>query len=175
MFIYNTYFEPLSIFITQNNGTMADAQDVFQDVVVSFIHIVKKQKYRQESSVKTFLFSINRNIWYNELKRKGRQELRETRYELTNEQEDKNIGTILEQQESGHQLLKIMDTLGAICKKILHLFYYENYTIRDLLPVLGYENEQVVRNKKYKCLKKLEEMIEENKDFYQQLKKLLNG
>ena len=47
--------------------------------------------------------------------------------------------------------------------------------MKEILAALHYENEQVVRNKKYKCLKKLETMINENPALHQQLKNLLHG
>ena len=34
-----------------------------------------------------------------------------------------------------------------------------------------YENEQVLRNKKYKCMKSLEQMINDNQDLKTQFKK----
>lgn len=43
---------------------------MFQEVVVAFIDLVKKDKFRGESTVKTFLVSLNR--YYN--KKQGRQE-----------------------------------------------------------------------------------------------------
>ena len=61
------------------------------------------------------------------------------------------------------------------CKKILLLFYYENLSISEILDTLDYQNEQVVRNKKYKCLKELEQMITEKPLLKQTLKNLLHG
>jgi hypothetical protein len=47
--------------------------------------------------------------------------------------------------------------------------------MKDLRDELQYENEQVIRNKKYKCIKKLTDIIAENKGLSHQLKHLLNG
>ena len=174
-YIYNNYFEFLKLFIVQNKGNEQDAQDIFQEVIVSFINLVKQEKFRGDSSIKTFLYSMNRNIWFNELKKRERATLREKKYEqLTTVEENAMLNT-LEHKEASDQLIAIMDSLGENCKKILVLFYYENYSMKDLLEELDYENEQVVRNKKYKCLKKLEEMIFSKKGLSEQLKKLLNG
>ena len=60
-------------------------------------------------------------------------------------------------------------------KKILLLYYYENRSMKEILSELDYENEQIVRNKKYKCMKKLEQMIEEDGTLFQHLKNLLHG
>ena len=42
------------------------------------------------------------------------------------------------------------------------MFYYENLPMKEILEKTEYETEQVVRNKKYKCLKQLEQMLNEN-------------
>ena len=174
-YLYNNYFEFLKLFIVQNKGNEQDAQDIFQEVIVSFINLVKQEKFRGESSIKTFLYSMNRNIWFNELKKRERSTIREKKYEQLSTGEEKTMFNTLEHKEASDQLIAIMDSLGENCKKILVLFYYENYSMKDLLEELDYENEQVVRNKKYKCLKKLEELIFSKKGLSEQLKKLLNG
>ena len=75
--IYRDHFDSLSWHIMNNSGTRQDAEDVFQEVVVAFIDLVQKDKFRGESTVKTFLFSLNRYTWLNELKRRGRALVRE--------------------------------------------------------------------------------------------------
>jgi DNA-directed RNA polymerase specialized sigma subunit len=52
-----------------------------------------------------------------------------------------------------------MDKLGEGCKKILLAFYYENLSMKEILNTMNYENDQVLRNKKHKCLKQLEQLL----------------
>jgi hypothetical protein len=47
--------------------------------------------------------------------------------------------------------------------------------MKEILEATDYENEQVVRNKKYKCLKQLEQMISGNPTLKQNMKSLLHG
>ena len=47
--------------------------------------------------------------------------------------------------------------------------------MKKILETMHYENEQVLRNKKYKCLKQLEHMLEENPALKNTLKNLLHG
>jgi len=79
------------------------------------------------------------------------------------------------QKESARQLDEVMQRLGTNCLKILRSYYYDNLSIKEILEQLDYENEQVVRNKKYKCLKELDKMIGENPTLKTTLKNLLNG
>ena len=173
--IYRAYFNGLSWWVMNNSGSRQDAEDIFQEVVVSFIQLVQKDRFRGESSIKTFLFSLNRHAWLNELKRRGRAELREERYQKGQESIEDLAGNELIERETSNQVTGLLERLGATCKKILLLFYYENNSIREILTELHYENEQVVRNKKYKCLKQLEQLLEENPALKQQMKNILHG
>lgn len=174
-YLYRSHYEFLGRYVVSNNGDWDYAQDIFQEVMVAFINLVKAGKFRGESSIKTFLYSLNKNIWLNELKKRGRAQVREMKYETASEKTEYGINTALEAREANAGLLKVMDELGETCKKILLLYYYENQSMKEILTSFNYENEQVVRNKKYKCLKRLEELLANNKSLYHQLKNLLNG
>jgi len=174
-YLYRQNFELLSRYILNNSGSEQDAEDIFQEVIVAFVNLVKAGKFRGESSIKTFLFSLNKNIWLNELKRRGRAMVREEKYEKQNLQQDVTPDIALELQQTKSNLLAIIDQLGENCKKILLLFYYENKSMKEIVSHLPYENEQVVRNKKSKCLKKLEGLVLANKQLADQLKTYLHG
>jgi RNA polymerase sigma factor (sigma-70 family) len=174
-FLYATHFESLSSFVIHNNGNPDDAQDIFQEVIVAFIQLVRTNKFRGEASIKTFLFSLNRNIWYNELKRRKRAIDRNKNYDRLSRPDEEVVDRVIENREANQQILKLLESLGENCKKILLLYYYENRSMKEILSDLDYENEQIVRNKKYKCMKKLEQMIEEDGNLFQHLKNLLHG
>ena len=69
-YLYRHHYESLSWFVVQNGGSSEDAQDVFQEVMVAFVNLVRQGKFRGESIIKTFLLSMNRNTWFNELKKR---------------------------------------------------------------------------------------------------------
>lgn len=171
--IYREYFEGLSRFIMNNSGSRQDAEDIFQEVVLSFIDAVRKDKFRGESSVKTFLYSLNRHLWLNELKRKGRADKRELKYEHEQDRTEMDVSHFIAGREAKAQILQLVGRLGEMCKKILLMFYYEDLSMKEIVEQTDYENEQVVRNKKYKCLKQLEEMISADPLLKQTLKNII--
>lgn len=172
--IYRNHFESLSRYITNNSGSRQDAEDIFQEVLVNFIELVQKDKFRGESSIKTFLFSMNRHTWLNELKRRGRALSREEKFEKGQERVEMDTSHLIAEREEKAAIAALVSELGDTCKKILTLFYYENLSMREILEVSDYENEQVVRNKKYKCLKQLEQMLNTKPHLKQALKSLLH-
>jgi RNA polymerase sigma factor (sigma-70 family) len=172
-FMYENYYDTLKIYTVQNSGTEEDAQDVFQDALVAFIDVVKKEKFRGESSIKTFLYTINRNLWLNELKKRGRKLEREIIFEHQIDNIAKDILEKITENESRNEILHIVDTLGEKCKQILLAYYYENLSMKEILLQVEYETEQALRNKKSKCLKQLEEMLTLNPIMAKKLKSAL--
>jgi RNA polymerase sigma factor (sigma-70 family) len=171
--IYNQFAEPVNAFIMSKGGGLHDAEDIFQETVIAFIGIVNKGKYRKEATIKTFLISIAKNIWYNALTKKTRSTAREQLYDQGMEKESQDISHEIAAREVKKELSGLMDQLGESCKKILIMFYYENLSTREMLEKLPYENEQVVRNKKYKCLQQLSEIIKSRPGIVAQMNEFL--
>jgi RNA polymerase sigma factor (sigma-70 family) len=161
-------------FIMGKGGTEQDADDIFQETVVSFIDSVQKGKFRQESGIRTFLISISKHLWYNEIRRKQRAGNREKLFETDREHEEAGISEQMQDRELKNQLNKLLQELGESCKKILELFYYENLSMKEIVSHLHYENEQVVRNKKYKCLQQLTDKMKQNPLAAKHINELIN-
>ncbi len=173
LFLYQHYSEATRSFIMSYGGNEQDADDVFQETVVAFIDSVKKGKYRQEASVKTFLVSVAKHVWFNELKKKERAGFREKQFESTRDQQEQDVSHQIGDLEQKQQLRDLLSQLGEPCQKLLLLFYYENLSMKEITAHLPYENEQVVRNKKYKCLQQLTGMIKANPVIAEQLNALI--
>jgi RNA polymerase sigma factor (sigma-70 family) len=171
--LYRTQYKLTSVYIRQNSGTDQDAEDIFQEVILVFIDILKKDKFRGDSSVSSFLYALTRNIWLNELKKRGRSKQRDEVFEKAKDQTDLDVSHLIANRELKTQLMQTVQSLGETCKKILLAFYFENLAMREILKTLNYENEQVVRNKKYKCLKQLEQMLAARPALTKSLKSLL--
>lgn len=173
MFIYRQYSETISSFIIHNSGSEQDADDIFQETVVSFIDVVKKGKFRMEASIKTFLVSIARNLWLNELKKRERAGVREKSFETSKDASEMDVSHYIGDREIKQELRELLNQLGESCRKILILFYYENLSMKEMVSHLHYENEQVVRNKKYKCLQQLTGILKENPSIARQLSEII--
>jgi RNA polymerase sigma factor (sigma-70 family) len=158
-YLYRSHFIKANIYIKQNTGNQEDAEDIFQDVVVSFIQLVQKEKFRGDSSIGTFIYVLICNTWLNELKKRKRSKRREEKYENEKEKSEAGATEFIINREIKNQIVELIESLGENCKKILMAFYYDNLSIQEILLNLHYENEQVVRNKKYKCLQKLQEIL----------------
>src|SRR5262245_1099070 len=70
-FIYKNYYKSLENYILNNSGSEDDAADLIQETLVAFIDVVRQDKFRGESSVKSFLYSIIRNLWLSEMRKRS--------------------------------------------------------------------------------------------------------
>jgi RNA polymerase sigma factor (sigma-70 family) len=172
-FIYLQYYKSLEYYVLSNSGTKDDAQDVIQEVLVVFIDLIQQKKYRGDSSVKTFLYSLTRNLWISELRKQASTQKRNTVFETEKDTVDEDISVLLGRHESQKSVVALFGAMGEKCKLILTLFYYDELPIKEILEQTEYENEQVLRNKKYKCLKELTDAIKKSPTVYNSIKEAL--
>lgn len=172
--LYLTYFGLLSGYVKQNQGSPQDAEDIFQEVIVSFIEIVRQGKFRGESTIKTFLYSLNRFAWLNELRKRSKTLAREDKYGADLEQSEPDVSLMMANREAKKLVTDTIETLGEICRKILLAYYYENLSMKEILKLVRFESEQVLRNKKYKCMKSLEDLFSKDPTLAKQFKAALS-
>lgn len=170
--LYDHYFEGIVAQICANGGNREDGADVFQEAILALIEKVQSGQFRGESSIKTFLSAIARNIWLHELRTRGRRKKREGIYMHTEEKEEAPAVSISFSRKDDGDLMEVFSQIGDTCKKILTGFYYEDKSMKELLGLFNYQNEQVLRNKKSGCMKKLKELLINNTTLLNHLKSI---
>ena len=169
--LYENYFEGVVAQVCLKGGNREDGADIFQEAVLVLIEKVKTGQFRGESSIKTFLSAIARNLWLHELRTRSRRNNREVIYMNGEEKNEEPVHSFFN-ESSAKALTTVLSHVGDICKKILTGFYYEEKSMKDLLSEFNYENEQVLRNRKSKCMKKLKELLATDAALSENLKSL---
>ncbi len=172
-FIYRTYYRLLENYVLTNSGNTMDAEDIIQESLVVFIDLVQTDKYRGEASVRSFLYTITRNLWISELRKRASDAKRNGLFEANRTTEEDDVSSYIFYKEAQSTIGELFDRMGENCKRILTLFYYDNLSMKDILKQTSYENEQVLRNKKYKCLKELTDMIQQSPVVFNNIKSAL--
>jgi RNA polymerase sigma factor (sigma-70 family) len=172
-FMYDGYYRYLENYILQNSGNADDAADIIQETFLVFIKIVEENKYRQESGVKSFLYSIVKNLWITELRKRKSMGIRNEIFENTKESVSPDISHSLVRNESHQLIMELFQSLGEKCKNILLLFYYENLPMKEIMEKEDFSSEQVLRNKKHKCLKSMIEKVQADEKTYSTVKNAL--
>jgi RNA polymerase sigma factor (sigma-70 family) len=172
--IYQEYYGLLEKMVLQNSGNQADAEDVIQEVLVVFVEMVQKGKYQGKASIKSFLYTLARNRWISEIRKRGSADRRHEYYESEKDDTEADVSEYLVYKEGQQFIQQLFEQLGEKCQQILTLFYYGDYSMKEILEQTDYDNEQVLRNKKYKCLKTLISRVQQSPEIYDQLKNALH-
>lgn len=169
--LYENYFEGVVAQVCMNGGQRDDGADIFQEAVLVLIDKVKTGQFRGDSSIKTFLFAIARNLWLHELRTRSRRNNREVIY-TNNEDKIKEPEMPFFEADNLAVLQKLLEQVGEPCQRILTGFYYEDKSMKEMLSEFNYENEQVLRNRKSRCMKKLKELLFTDSSLLKNLKSL---
>jgi RNA polymerase sigma factor (sigma-70 family) len=171
--LYSQHYGMLEHYIIQNSGSADDAADLIQEVMLVFVKLVSEEKYRGEASVKSFLYSICKNLWITELRKRKSTEARHDRYEGEKDQLENDISTQISKNENLKFVMDLFDKLGEKCKQVLTLFYFDELPMKEISEKLEFSSEQVLRNKKYKCLQNLTDQVKSSPALSKNLQKAL--
>ncbi len=144
-------------FILLNSGGPEDVDDIFQDGLIALYKLAKKGQMEKVANIEAYLYSICRNLWLKKLQREKR-EVELTEAEETIATEEVSLQSLLsaERQEA---LDSLMANMGDACRQILRLYYYDRLSMKEIAKQMGFSNDQVAKNKKSICLKKLRQTI----------------
>lgn len=151
--LYRKYYRMMTRAIIKNNGTEEEAKDIYQEALIVFWQKAVSRQLVLTSKISTYLYSICLNLWRKELDRKSR---------LLHEEKD-GIEYIdnesLERSKIIHQCIK---QLGDTCQKILMYYYFDDMSLQDIANKLGFANAETAKTKKYKCKKRLDNLVKAN-------------
>jgi len=156
--IYVNNYYMVENFILCHGGTKEDAKDVFQDVVIAFYNNIKGKKITLKSKISTYIYSIARNQWLKHVRDNKKTIVLEA--EVVNKVSDsENAFESMVYSEEQLMIAKILSTAGEKCKHLLQQFYFEKLKMKKIASNLGYASEQVAKNQKSKCMKKLKAIV----------------
>lgn len=141
--------------VVKNSGSENDAIDIFQDALLIFSRNLKTGLFRGESSIKTYLFGICKNLWLKEIHKKKRALILAS--DLQNDEAED-----LDYLKNIERVNQLMDRLQEDCKRILVEFYYNSRSMDELKDLFQLNSVQATKNKKWRCLSYLVRLFKEN-------------
>ena len=149
-FLYKKYYRMMTKLVITNSGTEEEARDVYQDALIVFWQKATSGNLVLTSKMSTYIYSICQNLWRKELDRKKR---------FTNEEKDAAVALDTETLEREKIIGKCIDQLDETCKKVLMYYYFEEMSMQEIADKLGFANTDTAKTKKYKCKKKLDDLV----------------
>jgi RNA polymerase sigma factor (sigma-70 family) len=158
------HFPSMKKLILSKGGKLEDAEDIYQEALIILFGKVNEADFKLTSQLHTYLYSICRILWKDELKKRNQLQFADVETKLNKAEED-NLEELLENENKAKLAEKVIMELGEKCKELLLLFYAQALSMKKIATKMGYNSENTVKNQKYKCLeaakKKLKKLKEE--------------
>ena len=148
--LHKDCFPAVARYIKQNSGSRQDAEDIFQEAIIVLLYKIRQPEFLLTASLKTFLFSISKNLWLKKLRDNQR---------VTIADESSLASLSTDDSETAHQheneLAGWLQKITANCRRILQAVFYLNEPISSLMRKMGWKNKHTAANQKYKCIEQI--------------------
>ncbi len=142
-------------YILQRGGLKADAEEIALDTLVYFDRNIRNGRFKEDSTLKTYFFSIAKLQWFKFSKRK------KTLDELNlqhHDQLESSIENYMITKDKVRFLKSILGHFGEKCKQ-LFMLKQRGYSNEDMARELNYTNADMAKKALYRCRKKFRENL----------------
>ena len=167
--LYDDMRQPFLVWASQlYQCESEDAVEIYQKAYTILYMNVRNGKLTSlTSSVKTYLFSIGKNLFREKFRNKHNRLVNLDDVSNTSAVNVEVDANILNDYEDTHQkelVRRLLNEIGDPCKTLLELMFIKGYSAEAVVREMNYSDERVVRKRKSLCLKKMREMVAENKN-----------
>ncbi len=152
------YFPVIKKLILKNSGTKQDAEDIYQEALIILMRKSQEQNFKLTSSLNTYLYSICRFLWSDQLKKKNKKvesDFEKTEHLLKADE----VGLYVSEEIEFKLAEKAVSLLGEKCRQLLNLFYFQKISLKEIAAKLKFGSEHVAKNQKYRCIEKAKENL----------------
>ncbi len=153
--IYEQTFPAVAKFISSTGGSFEDAKDIFHDALVIFIEKKSENPVNIIKSNRAYILGISKHLWINKYKKDS------FKIPLNGMENEIVIPDDYFPTANNKRLLNFLKIAGKRCLDLLRAFYFQQFSIKEIVRNLGYSNEHSVSVQKYKCLEKVRNTVKE--------------
>lgn len=146
------------------NLSQEECEDIYQDSILIFRkNIVSEKLVELNSSIKTYLFAVARNIALKRIQTSARH----ISENLIGKEKEQNphfaepADEIIARDEQQQLISNMINKLNEPNRSILKMYYYQNLSMKEIAEKLNYKNDKVVKAQKVRCMKTLKKMVQE--------------
>jgi len=153
--IYRTYRSEFIAWITSHHQCSRDeAREVYQVSILALHENILSNKLSSlHSSIKTYLFAIGKNKFFEF--RKAESRFDDAVEPETIEMEELETWESEDREAKLQVAEKSLEKLGDPCKTLLELYYFHDMSMDEIADKLNYKNRDTAKNLKCKCLNRL--------------------
>lgn len=154
--IYDQYFDELYVVAYSYTTNKFDAEDIVQEVFVKFYRA--RKTFADNKSIKYYLIrmTINRSIDYI-------RHIKNSKTLIADEYVNSFPDTLNSDSSKNEEIYMCVCSLKSDYKTIIMLYYYDNYSIKEIASILKI-SESNVKVRLNRARTKLKEIISERRD-----------
>lgn len=156
--IYRENYATIQSFVLNNNGSVDDARDIFQEAMIVLYEKSKLATFSLNCQIKTFVYSICRRLWLKRL-----QQLGKFSTQVENLEDTISVEEEIEDHEKRNEDFTLMEhamaKIGEPCKSLLDAYYLQKKNMVEIAGEFGYTNADNAKTQKYKCLVRLKKLF----------------
>lgn len=159
--LYKLYYSDVQNYVCNNSGQAEDARDLFQEIALNFLKLMKEGAADSIQNEKYYLMGMARNLWLKKV-HKEKHTLSYDDVMLTEKAEEPNNA------EEKNSLFELVSTklaeISKECQQIIFEAFYQKKSNSELAAIMGY-TEQFIKVKKHRCLQGLKKIILDSPDY----------
>lgn len=164
--IYRLFFPKIKRLITRNSGSHEDAKDIFQEALLAVYDQAKRSDFRISCPFDAYLYSVCRNLWLSQLRKRKKQGVTVKDTEQSVETKD---ALILAEETTTNQskrklFIEMFDKLGESCQAILSR-NWKGLSIKLISEELGI-SYGYARKKKSECVARLTQLVQKHPEYH---------
>ena len=156
--IYRSNFNLVQSLVINNNGSVDDAKDIFQEVMIVLYEKARSGDFELNCQIRTFVYSVSRRLWLKRLQQQNR---------FTSSGDSMEPVVPIEEDIEEHDRRNIefdmmenaISHLGEPCKSLIEAYYLQKQIMQEIAARFGYTNADNAKNQKYKCLMRLKKIF----------------
>jgi RNA polymerase sigma factor (sigma-70 family) len=149
--LYEIHLPVISRYVSYNNGEVEDAKDLIQQALLIVYQKVRANEFELSCSFKTYLYSICKNLWLKELRKKKAEQK-----SPLNPDEIEEVDCIVDfEKEYDFSIQYFLyrwhyHNLSEICRNLIKMTLAK-ISYDEIAQKLNFANGAIARKKKYRC------------------------
>ena len=155
-YLYKTYERPLKGYVRRQGGSVDDANDLIQEVMIAFLHQVQAGRFEQRDNaeLRSYLLGIARRKWLKKIESETRRQERQLQF-VAGTDGPETPDAIVAEADYRSWAWEQFQQLGESCRQILTAFYRDEQSLDDIAVQYGLGTVGAVKMRKFRCIQKL--------------------
>ena len=158
--LYLNVFPSVARFVRKQNGSLADAKDVFHDALIIFFEKKRDGLLEVRLTDDAYIFGIVKHLWIKKSKENQRILLTETESMISLPQD-------FETDFETNSILAFLRSTGQKCMTLLQAFYYEKKSLESIQALFNFSSVRSATVQKFKCLEKVRDLVKRKSKQYE--------